>query len=161
MLVIVFALIIVVASQYSERCIVSSSLTLVENVTFEVAFAMSWVTLSTVGYGHLYPAPSERKSECFTLEFIAFFESFVGVFYAGLCGAIFYSRLIKVLDKAEVSFSHAMCLRHDVDGFPALEIRIVNNVSIYVSFMLMDYRRSTIHTFYSYLACKLRKWRDN
>ena len=161
MLVIVFALIIVVASHYNEQCIVSSSLTLVENVTFQVAFAMSWVTLSTVGYGHLYPAPSERKAECFTLEFIAFFESFVGVFYAGLCGAIFYSRLIKVLDKAEVSFSHAMCLRHDVDGFPALEIRIVNNVSISISFTLIDRRRCTFHTFYFHLACKLRKWRDN
>jgi len=131
-LVVMFAFIILITSKYCERCITTGNYELVHDVTFNIAFSMSWVTISTVGYGHLLPVSGERNLDCLSMEFIAFLESFVGVFYAGLCGAVFYSRLTKAWDKAEVSFSHVMCLRRDADadGCPVLEIRIVNNVSI-------------------------------
>jgi len=131
MLVTAFAFLYVFVSNATERCIVTSfgSILDSEEVTFGVAFSLSWVTITTLGYGHIVPVPSERKMTCAAMESIAFLESFLGVIYAGICGAVFYSRLMKSLDQAEVSFSNIICLRRNLTRCPTLELRIVNNVS--------------------------------
>jgi len=132
MLVTIFAFLYVFVSNATERCIVTSfgSILNPKQVTFGVGFSLSWVTITTLGYGHIVPVPSERKMDCASMESIAFLESFVGVIYAGICGAVFYSRLMKSLDQAEVSFSNVICLRRNLTRCPTLEVRIVNNVSI-------------------------------
>jgi len=131
MLVTAFAFLYVFVSNATERCIVTSfgSILDSEEVTFGVAFSLSWVTITTLGYGHIVPVPSERKMTCAAMESIAFLESFLGVIYAGICGAVFYSRLMKSLDQAEVSFSNIICLRRNLTRCPTLELRIVNNLA--------------------------------
>jgi len=101
-----------------------------EGMRFRNYFALSWHTFSTVGYGHVRPEQTNGPVSCVIVSFVFFMESFVGVMYAGLCGALLYSRITKALDHADVMFSSGICISYcSFKDFPVLELRIVNCVS--------------------------------
>ena len=101
-----------------------------EGVRFRNYFALSWHVFSTVGYGHIHPERRNEPASCIIIAYLFFIESFVGVMYGGLCGALLYSRITKALDHADVMFSNGICISYDDSSdFPVLELRIVNCVS--------------------------------
>jgi len=53
------------------------------------AFALSWTTFSTVGYGHIHPKLSQKGQyeKCGWIITALSVESFNGVLYAGCCSA--------------------------------------------------------------------------
>lgn len=123
---------------------------------FAVAFGLSWTTFSTVGYGNI---TLKMENECFVLTFLCSLESFIGVLYAGFCGAILYGKVSKIYSEAMVRFSNKFVIRfgqnshadhddddihHDTPGtefenclsksmvdtsFPILIFRIVNELA--------------------------------
>eukprot|EP00815_Leptocylindrus_aporus_P011639 CAMPEP_0116063404 /NCGR_PEP_ID=MMETSP0322-20121206/8399_1 /TAXON_ID=163516 /ORGANISM="Leptocylindrus danicus var. apora, Strain B651" /LENGTH=339 /DNA_ID=CAMNT_0003549025 /DNA_START=152 /DNA_END=1168 /DNA_ORIENTATION=+ len=98
-----------------------------EGVRFRNYFALSWHIFSTVGYGHIHPERTNGPASCIIVAYLFFIESFVGVMYGGLCGALLYSRITKALDHADVMFSNGICISYcDSNDFPVLELRIVN-----------------------------------
>jgi len=100
-----------------------------ENTGFRVYYALSWHIFSTVGFGHIHPQPELSSSSCAVVASAFLLESFAGVLYAGLCGALLYSRIAKDLDHADVMFSNGICISYcRVEDFPVLEFRIVNCV---------------------------------
>jgi len=119
---------------------------------FSDAFALSWTTFSTVGYGSTYPALSHEndgRHNCFWITLICSLESFFGVLYSGFCGAILFGKVLRIQSHAQVIFSDAIVIRygsgiqeHSDEGenkaddietdkkkpFPVLEFRIVNRL---------------------------------
>lgn len=63
---------------------------------FSDAFALSWNTFSSVGYGSTYPALGHQikgnPTNCILITCIAALESFCGVLYSGFCGAILFGK---------------------------------------------------------------------
>lgn len=82
------------------------------------AFALSWTTFSTVGYGHIYPSLSQQEEwkECAGLISITSFESFFGVIYAGSCGALLFARIIRASTEAQVVYSEAITISNTDDS---------------------------------------------
>ena len=100
-----------------------------DDIPFRTYYALSWHTFSTVGFGHIHPEPA-LSSSCAVVALTFFLESFVGVMYAGLCGALLYSRITKELDHADVMFSNGIFISYcRFEDFPVLELRVVNCVS--------------------------------
>mmetsp|Transcript_2665 Transcript_2665/g.3700 ORF Transcript_2665/g.3700 Transcript_2665/m.3700 type:complete len:602 (-) Transcript_2665:105-1910(-) len=93
---------------------------------FGVALSLSWTTFSTVGFGHVFPSQTNKAFECRILEFVLSMESFFGVLYASFCGAIIYARIRNLLEKANVLFSEAICIKYSQRSYPILELRIIN-----------------------------------
>lgn len=108
-----------------------------ERIPFRTYYALSWHTFSTVGFGHIHPEP-ELSSSCAVIALVFFLESFVGVMYAGLCGALLYSRITKELDHADVMFSNGICISYcRFEDFPVLELRVVNCVSFTIIIIIL------------------------
>jgi len=74
--------------------------------------ALSWTTFSTVGYGHIYPNIVEGNNSCHTTRIICAIEAFMGVIFAGVCGAILYAKMMKVQSIAQIEFSDPMVIRY-------------------------------------------------
>jgi hypothetical protein len=93
----------------------------------EIAFELSWITFTTVGYGNV--APSGSISGCWGLRYLCAFEAFVGIVYFSLLGAIFFKKIGITFGEAPVTFSRALCLKYEAssDEFPVLEMQIVHN----------------------------------
>lgn len=51
---------------------------------FGTSFELSWTTFSTVGYGVVSPPANQN---CHFIRFLLAIEAFIGVVYAGMCGA--------------------------------------------------------------------------
>lgn len=100
-------------------------------------------TSSTVGYGTV-SVPAEE--DCRSLRYILAIEAFLGILFASLCGAVFFSKIVRLTTQAHVTFSSAICLQygagvtdakirvgsfHDDEtsttNFPVLEMRLVND----------------------------------
>jgi len=63
-----------------EGCVISSE----NNESTEAlinAFALSWTTFSTVGYGSNYP--TTNGGHCFFTHSVVSLEAFIGILYAG------------------------------------------------------------------------------
>ena len=119
------------------------------------AFSLSWSTLSTVGYGHVYPDVNDVK--CGVVEIICVLESFIGLVYAGFMGSIFFTKISRVRDQAEVLFSDVMCiyfspstdlergttskmLSLEANEYPVLVFRVANEVrKFYIYFIPESY----------------------
>ena len=100
-----------------------------ENIGFRAYYALSWHTFSTVGFGNIHPQPEVSSSSCAGVALAFLLESFAGVLYAALCGALLYSRISKDLDHADVLFSNGICISYcRFEDLPVLELRIVNCV---------------------------------
>ena len=96
-LVIIFAAFITIAGRLDEDCVQIGGVPFAQAGTpFADAFALSWTTFSTVGYGSTYPALGYQNSSptnCFFINFICSLESLVGVLYSGFCGAILFGKV--------------------------------------------------------------------
>jgi hypothetical protein len=82
---------------------------------FADAFALSWTTFSTVGYGSTYPAlghENDNPTNCFFITFICSLESFLGVLYSGFCGAILFGKVLRIQSHAQVVFSDPIVIRY-------------------------------------------------
>lgn len=84
---------------------------------FAGAFALSWTTFSTVGYGNTWPSLSEDVEDdgsfgaCTAFNLFLIFEAFCGVCFSGACGAILFAKVAEISYKAQISFSSPMTLR--------------------------------------------------
>eukprot|EP00546_Thalassionema_frauenfeldii_P021301 CAMPEP_0178903260 /NCGR_PEP_ID=MMETSP0786-20121207/5062_1 /TAXON_ID=186022 /ORGANISM="Thalassionema frauenfeldii, Strain CCMP 1798" /LENGTH=393 /DNA_ID=CAMNT_0020574619 /DNA_START=455 /DNA_END=1634 /DNA_ORIENTATION=- len=82
---------------------------------FADAFALSWTTFSTVGYGSTYPAlghENENSTNCLFITAICSLESFIGVLYSGFCGAILFGKILRIQSHAQVMFSDPIVIRY-------------------------------------------------
>jgi len=100
----------------------------------EIAFEMSWITFTTVGYGNV--SPTGYNSGCYGLRFFCAFEAFVGLVFFSLMGAVFFAKIGHTFTEAPITFSGAVCLQHDSympssDKYPYLEFQIVHNKANY------------------------------
>ena len=82
---------------------------------FSDCFHLSWTTFSTVGYGVISPATGasefEVPSKCVGVGILGSFEAFVGVLYAGTCGAILFGKVLRSQNNAQVGAgSHPLFL---------------------------------------------------
>jgi len=108
---------------------------------------LSWTTLSTVGYGNIYPSLGSELSStgnvemCGVLSFLCSVESFVGVLYAGFVGAILFGKVLRMQSRAQVQYSDPIVIRYGSgvanefqlieDGIipcPVLEFRCINKL---------------------------------
>jgi len=113
-LIILFAGAIVGAGRLDEECVRIGGDPLFTSQFFD-AFALSWTTFSTVGYGSTYPALSHENdspSNCFFITFICSLESFLGVLYSGFCGAILFGKVLRIQSHAQVIFSDPIVVRY-------------------------------------------------
>lgn len=78
-------------------------------VNMELALALSWTTLSTVGYGAIGPA---NTMGCSLVRFICAMEAFAGLLFTGFCSAIFYAKVTRLHARAAVTFSSCLCLQY-------------------------------------------------
>lgn len=88
------------------------------NTKFGDAFALSWTTFTTVGYGNVYTATGsdyvERETEhCSGVVFLSTLEAFMGLLYAGMCAAILFGKVNRVQSHAHLTFANAVCLQYE------------------------------------------------
>lgn len=164
-LVILFAGFIAMAGQIDPECVrIGGEVFDNEGTAFADAFALSWTTFSTVGYGSTAPALSNQNdspTNCFFINFICSLESLLGVLYSGFCGAILFGKVLRIQSHAQVIFSDPIVIRYgpgvsDSDEFenktgeeeydgekpknpcPVLEFRIINRLFNEVGGEIMD-----------------------
>lgn len=115
-LVMVFAALIIIAGELDDECVrIGGEPFGAVDSEFADAFALSWTTFSTVGYGSTYPAlGSENTSptNCFFITFICSLESLLGVLYSGFCGAILFGKVLRIQSHAQVIFSDPIVIRY-------------------------------------------------
>ena len=161
--VVLFTGLLVAAGRYDHECIrIGGAPFGSAGAEFADAFALSWTTFATVGYGSTYPAlghENNNPSNCAFVTFICSLESFMGVLYSGFCGAILFGKVLRIQSQAQVSFSDPIVIRygtgvhghdefHGDDGSasespkkipcPVLEFRVVNRLFAEVGGEIMD-----------------------
>mmetsp|Transcript_8165 Transcript_8165/g.10482 ORF Transcript_8165/g.10482 Transcript_8165/m.10482 type:complete len:500 (-) Transcript_8165:84-1583(-) len=129
-----FAVFITIGHFIYEDCVLNSKNERTEE--FTSALTLSWTTFSTVGYGSHYP--TTNGGHCFFTHSVVSLEAFIGILYAGFCGAILFSKVLKIQREAPVEFSAGICLRYNsgdntgssshgiLSDCPRLEFRVVN-----------------------------------
>eukprot|EP00957_Ditylum_brightwellii_P008068 611857-Ditylum_brightwellii.AAC.1 len=108
------------------ECIVSNGdlISQDSDEAFYDAVSLSWTTLSTVGYGVVFPAVGsyEKTRRCFGIQFICSLEALVGVLFAGFCGAILYGKVSRVQSIARVLFSDPIVIRYGAVSYTHLTL---------------------------------------
>eukprot|EP00977_Amphora_coffeiformis_P024673 scaffold16630_cov177-Amphora_coffeaeformis.AAC.6 len=163
-LVIGFAGFITLAGQLDHECVrIGGQVFDAEGAAFADAFALSWTTFSTVGYGSTYPAlgyQNESPTNCFFINFICSLESLIGVLYSGFCGGrslnvwtlFVIVTVLRIQSHAQVIFSDPIVIRYgpgvkspdgeesdeDKSPCPVLEFRLVNRLFNEVGGEIMD-----------------------
>lgn len=151
-LVLVFSALIISAGEMDADCIKIGGISFGNTTAsyFADAFALSWTTFSTVGYGNTYPAlghENTNATNCLYITIICSLESFIGVLYSGFCGAILFGKVLRIQSHAQVEFSDPIVIRYgngievihhdddddDIDDViripcPVLEFRVVNKL---------------------------------
>lgn len=151
-LVLVFCALIISAGELDADCIKIGGISFGNTTAsyFADAFALSWTTFSTVGYGNTYPAlghENTNATNCLYITTICSLESFIGVLYSGFCGAILFGKVLRIQSHAQVEFSDPIVIRYgpgievphanddddDADDVvkipcPVLEFRVVNKL---------------------------------
>ena len=85
------------------------------------AFALSWTTFTTVGYGNTYPATGTdleiaEAQHCSVVVFLCTLEAFLGLLFAGMCAAILFGKVNRVQAHAHICFANVVCLQYeDID----------------------------------------------
>jgi len=150
--VMIFAGFIIAAGKMDNECVRIGGEPFADATSqFADAFALSWTTFSTVGYGSTYPAlghENDNPSNCLFITIICSLESFLGVLYSGFCGAILFGKVLRIQSHAQVVFSDPIVIRYgsgvqqtsdenDSDDeestgkkipCPVLEFRVVNRL---------------------------------
>lgn len=120
LLVVFFSLLIWAIGTAQGECVImgGSNLSLLKEplTQFASCFALSWTTFSTVGYGNVYPATQtdfggDENNACEPMHIILMIEAFVGVLYAGCCGAILFGKVLRIQSSAQVQFSQPIVIR--------------------------------------------------
>eukprot|EP00984_Skeletonema_dohrnii_P005747 scaffold2034_cov113-Skeletonema_dohrnii-CCMP3373.AAC.8 len=111
---VLFAWFLMLAGNAQPACIVAAGSPFGESDTedatrFSDAFALSWTTFTTVGYGMIYTAvggdfqPNGPEGElaiepgqCSWVVFLCTAEAFLGLLYAGMCAAILFGKYEEV-----------------------------------------------------------------
>lgn len=93
---------------------------------FSDAFALSWTTFTTVGYGMTYTSTGnnfggEPPTDCSWIVFLCTAEAFVGLLYAGMCAAILFGKVNRIQSHANLIFCNAVCLQY-VEVDPSEEV---------------------------------------
>eukprot|EP00574_Skeletonema_japonicum_P005377 CAMPEP_0201721260 /NCGR_PEP_ID=MMETSP0593-20130828/5970_1 /ASSEMBLY_ACC=CAM_ASM_000672 /TAXON_ID=267983 /ORGANISM="Skeletonema japonicum, Strain CCMP2506" /LENGTH=475 /DNA_ID=CAMNT_0048212035 /DNA_START=32 /DNA_END=1459 /DNA_ORIENTATION=- len=128
---VVFALLLWVAGNAQPACIVAAGATFGDNdsedaTRFSDAFALSWTTFTTVGYGMIYTAvggdfqPNGKGGkletepyQCSWVVTLCTVEAFLGLLYAGMCAAILFGKVNRVQSHANIMFSNSVCLQYE------------------------------------------------
>ena len=82
---------------------------------FMDAYALSWTTFSTVGYGLVYPstsATSDSVSHCGMIMVLMTLEAFVGVLFASFMGAIMFAKVARAGSFAQITFSDPILIKY-------------------------------------------------
>lgn len=112
---------------------------------FHDAFALSWTTFSTVGYGTFHPKTTPENgggvSDCISLNLATAVESFIGILYAGFCSAVLFAKLLRARSSAQVSFSDLACIRYG-DGVNDLLLGLNSNNPNAQASTVLDYTSS-------------------
>jgi len=115
-----FGLVLLLAGNAEPECIVASSENFGANPDsrFSDAFALSWTTFTTVGYGMTYTATSTdfgdvKPSKCTMVFFLCTVEAFMGLLFAGMCAAILFGKVNRIQSHANIIFCNAVCLQYE------------------------------------------------
>ncbi|KAL7541596.1 hypothetical protein ACHAXR_011474 [Thalassiosira sp. AJA248-18] len=92
------------------RCIHDNVEQLSRSDRYEFAVELAWATFTTVGYGTI--SPQGDTTGCYAIRFTCAFVAFIGVLFASQTAAIMYSKLMRLLAKAHVTFSSALCVQY-------------------------------------------------
>lgn len=82
---------------------------------FADAFALSWTTFATVGYGATFPATSATEPhirQCTGVTILCTLESFVGILFGSFCGAVLHGKVSRIRSQAQVLFSDPIVIRY-------------------------------------------------
>lgn len=83
---------------------------------------LSWTTFTTVGYGNSYTSTANdlvaddgttKAHECSLVVLMCNAEAFIGLLYAGMCGAILFGKVNRVQSHAKLIFANAVCLQYE------------------------------------------------
>ena len=124
---LIFACFLWIAGNAQPACIVAAGENDTDDATlFSDAFALSWTTFTTVGYGMIYTAvggdfvpngPGEKYDtepyQCTWLVTLCTMEAFLGLLYAGMCAAILFGKVNRVQSHANLIFSNSICLQYE------------------------------------------------
>mmetsp|Transcript_8145 Transcript_8145/g.20031 ORF Transcript_8145/g.20031 Transcript_8145/m.20031 type:complete len:889 (+) Transcript_8145:387-3053(+) len=77
---------------------------------YEFLVELSWATFTTVGYGTI--SPQGDITGCYVIRLMCALIAFVGVLFASQTAAIMYSKLMRLLAKAHVTFSSTLCVQY-------------------------------------------------
>jgi len=130
-LMLIFTLFLWVAGNAQPACIVAAGAPFGDNDTedatrFSDAFALSWTTFTTVGYGMIYTAVGgdfqpngpggkleTEPHHCSWVVTLCTIEAFLGLLYAGMCAAILFGKVNRVQSHANIVFSNSVCLQYE------------------------------------------------
>jgi len=117
-LILVFSAVYFGISAYYPECVNSGGQMIGDGEgarMFGDCFHLSWTTFSTVGYGVIFPATGASDffvpTGCVAVGVIGSFEAFMGVLYAGSCGAILFGKVLRSQNNAQVFFSDPIVVR--------------------------------------------------
>jgi len=128
---LIFALFLLIAGNAHPACIVAAGEPFGTNADahstrFSDAFALSWTTFTTVGYGMIYTAVGgnfipygqggkleTEPYECTWVVMLCTMEAFLGLLYAGMCAAILFGKVNRVQSHANLIFSNSVCLQYE------------------------------------------------
>ena len=119
---VTFAVFIYLIGKSNPKCIHVNGVDFDETRTqFIDAFALSWTTFSTVGYGLVYPATSATipedfniAKECTGMAIVTTMEAFVGILFSGVWGAICFAKVTRVSAFAQVSFTDVIIVKYGI-----------------------------------------------
>jgi len=154
-----WAFLIMIVGNFEPKCITVGTQAYTGH--FLDAFALSWTTFSTVGYGIVYPTLSVGEGpNCFGVNVMMSIEAFMGVLFAAVMGAIFFGKVCRIQSHANISFSDPLLVRfgtglldaldededwtNPVEGkkkgkpCPVLEFRIINSMHSTVGGEIMN-----------------------
>mmetsp|Transcript_8269 Transcript_8269/g.15478 ORF Transcript_8269/g.15478 Transcript_8269/m.15478 type:complete len:546 (-) Transcript_8269:135-1772(-) len=127
-LCLLFAGFLALAGHFHPDCMVVSGDPYGTNPAskFSDAFAMSWTTFTTVGYGNVYTATGNDfdqsdSEDCTGVVFLCTLESFTGLLYAGMCAAILFGKVNRVQSHAHLTFANAVCLQYEDGGIELVD----------------------------------------
>lgn len=119
-LCLIFGGLLQVAGEHQPNCIVASGEPFDHDghTAFSDAFALSWTTFTTVGYGMTYTSTNSdfngtKPVECSWVVFLCTSEAFLGLLFAGMCAAILFGKVNRVQSHANLIFCNAVCLQYE------------------------------------------------
>lgn len=146
-------------------------------------FGSNFLTRIPQGYGIVYSGVSSEVTDikkCTGLTVVVTLEAFVGVLFAGMCGAVIYAKVSRVQSFAQVNFSDPVVIRYGsgvsnhlprhADGeisddeseddeskirspCPVLEFRIVNKMSSVTRGEILDAHLQVVASIDASQAC--------